>query len=206
MLPLISPQCCLSSQLPPCQPALLLPLPCSSCYSGQAKPQLSHMPCLLDVWTKLGGSEAKTDLLSESDPVRRDGWKCLPLWFLGEQRRKTNGVWLPYFLKVLEVTCRCCGTWAGALMFAAWPLSCPAVCQPATMERPPQPSPLPHRHSIPATDHSTACSVALLTTQSACSHGDDLVSNWSIEVGRHRLVWLCRRWWLIACWPSLAML
>lgn len=49
MLPLISPQCCLSSQLPPCQPALHLPLPCSSRYSGQAKPQLSHMPCLLDV-------------------------------------------------------------------------------------------------------------------------------------------------------------
>lgn len=36
-------------------------------------------------------------------------------------------------------------------------------------------------------------SVALLTTQSACSHGDDLVSNWSIEVGRHRLVWLSWR-------------
>lgn len=199
MLPLISPQCCLSSQLPPCQPALLLPLPCSSRYSSQAKPQLSHMPCLLDVWTKLGGSEAKTAFLSESDPVRRDGWKCLPLWFPGEQRRKTNGVWLPYFLKVLDVTCRYCGTRVGALTLAAWPPSCPAVCQADTMERAPEPSPLPHPHSIPAADYSTACSVALLTTQSACSHGDDPVSNWSIEVGRHRLVWLCRRWWLIAC-------
>lgn len=199
MLPLISPQCCLSSQLPPCQPALLLPLPCSSRYSSQAKPQLSHMPCLLDVWTKLGGSEAKTAFLSESDPVRRDGWKCLPLWFPGEQRRKTNGVWLPYFLKVLDVTCRYCGTRVGALTLAAWLPSCPAVCQADTMERAPEPSPLPHPHSIPAADYSTACSVALLTTQSACSHGDDPVSNWSIEVGRHRLVWLCRRWWLIAC-------
>lgn len=74
MLPLISPQYCLSSaQLPHCQPTQLLPLP-FSCYSGQAKPQLSHMTCLLDVWTKLGGNEAKTDLLSESDPVRRDCW------------------------------------------------------------------------------------------------------------------------------------
>lgn len=68
MLPLISPQCCLSSQLPPCQPALLLPLPCSSRYSSQAKPQLSHMPCLLDVWTKLGGSEAKTAFLKWVGP------------------------------------------------------------------------------------------------------------------------------------------
>lgn len=78
MLPLISPQFCLSPQLPHCQPVQLLPLPLSSCYSGQAKPQLSHMPCLLDVWTKLGGSEAKTDLLTESDPVRRDVWNVSP--------------------------------------------------------------------------------------------------------------------------------
>lgn len=118
-LPFISPHCCLSSQLPPCQQALPLPLPCSSCYTGQAKPQPSHMPCLLDVWRKLRGNEAKTDLLSESDPVKRDSWKCLPLWFLREQRRKTNGVWLAYFLKVLEVTCRCCRTWAGELMCTA---------------------------------------------------------------------------------------
>lgn len=203
MLPLISPHCCLSSQLPPCQRALPLPLPCSSCYSGQAKPQLSHMPCLLDVWRKLRGSEAKTDLLSESDPVKRDGWKCLPLWFPRERRRKTNGVWLAYFLKVLEVTCRCCGTRAGALMCAAWPPSCPAVCQPDTMKRAPQPSPL--LYSIPATDHSTACSVALLTTQSPCSHSDDLVSNWSIEVVKNRLVWLCRQWWLTVYSQLLAM-
>lgn len=140
MLPLISPQCYLSSQQPPCHRALLLPLPCSSCYSGQAKPQLSHMPCLLDVWTKLGGSEARTDLLSESDPVRRDGWKCLPLWFPEEQRRKTNGVWLPYFLKVLEVTRRSCGTRAGAVIFTARLPSCPVVCQSDTMEKAPQPS------------------------------------------------------------------
>lgn len=119
-------------------PASAVPsTPCFSCCSGQAKPQLPHMPCLLDVWTKLGGSEVKTDLLSEWNPVRRDGWKCLPLWFLREQRRKTNGVWLPYFLKVLEVT------WPAAehgleLMFAAWLLSCPAVCQLDTMEKAPQ--------------------------------------------------------------------
>lgn len=147
----------------------------------------------------LEGARQKRPFLSESDPVRRDGWKCLPLWFPGEQRRKTNGVWLPYFLKVLDVTCRYCGTRVGALTLAAWLPSCPAVCQADTMERAPEPSPLPHPHSIPAADYSTACSVALLTTQSACSHGDDPVSNWSIEVGRHRLVWLCRRWWLIAC-------
>ncbi|TNN70123.1 hypothetical protein EYF80_019623 [Liparis tanakae] len=37
---------CWSSQLPPRQPALRPPLPW---YSGRANPQLSHMPCLLDV-------------------------------------------------------------------------------------------------------------------------------------------------------------
>lgn len=52
------------------------------------------------------------------------------------------------------------------------------------------PTSLPHPNSILATDHSTACSVALLTTQSACSHHDDPGSNWSIKVGRHQLVWL----------------
>lgn len=79
-----------------------------------ARPQLSRMPWLLDVWTKLGERASEREgegererwirrLLSESDPVGRDGWKCLPLWFPGEQRQKTNGDWLPYFLKVPEV-------------------------------------------------------------------------------------------------------
>lgn len=47
---------------------------------------------------------------------------------------------------------------------------------------------LPRAHSVAAADHSTACSVASLTTQSACSQHDDPVSNWSIEVGRHLCV------------------
>lgn len=127
--------------------------------------------------------------------------ECLPLWFPGERRWKTNGVWLPYFLKVLEVTCCRCGTGAGALMFAACLPSCPVVCQPDTMKRAPQPSLLPHSCSISARDHSTACSMALPTTRSACSHGSDLVSNWSVEVGRHWLMWLYCRWWLIVCSP-----
>lgn len=173
---------------------LPLPLFCFYCYSGQAKPELSHMPCLLDVWTMLGGSEAKTDLLSESGPVRRDGWKCLPLWFPGEQRRKTNGVWLPYFLKVLEVTCCCCGTQAGALMFAPWPpscwVSCPAVCQPDTMEWIPPRSLISfdprHRPEHGTLNGNADNSVALV------AHRWPL-SNWLKEVNRQHLMWLYRQ-------------
>lgn len=139
----MSPQCRLSSQLPPCQPAPPLLFPYFSCCCGQPKPQLSHMPCLLDVWTKLEGSEVKTNLLSESDPVRQDGWKCLPLWFPREERQKTNGVRLFSFFffcsEVQEVNCRCCRTQATAPMFSAsltqWRTPSPPLqtnCNPQT--------------------------------------------------------------------------
>jgi len=195
MLPVISPQWCLSSQLPPRQPALPPPLPC---YSGQANPQLSHMPCLLDVWTKLGGSEAKRNLLIESDAVGRDGCKCLPFWFPEEPRLKTNGVWLPYFLKVLVVSCWRCGTRGGSGV----DVRCRAVQRSVSPVQWKKLLNTPPPHTIQSQpEHTTQR--ALLMPQSACSHGGDPVSNWSIEVSMHRLVWQRR---LTVRSPSLATL